>query len=160
MFQADRALREGRAEAVYAFRRPGLSPWAVCALSLALTALLTVLCAQAPASSAHQGRALASAAPPPLAEGTQASGVPAYADRAMAAAATAPMAGDSDSPSCSGDEGAPAIVPATGAGDPVAAPGVHGRPVSADPDVHGARAPAGRAGPVAHTPHAFTVLRI
>ncbi|MBN3930001.1 hypothetical protein IQ279_10185 [Streptomyces verrucosisporus] len=145
---------------MHVFRRiPGLSPKVLCALALALTALLTVLCVPASASAAHQDRALAPAGSAPLAEGPHLSGTPAYTDRAMAAV-TAPTAGDGDSPSCSGDEGAPAVVSATGAGDPVAAPEVHGRRVSADPDIHGARAPTGRAGPVTHAPHAFTVLRI
>ncbi|MFP8940066.1 hypothetical protein ACLIYM_01325 [Streptomyces fenghuangensis] len=151
---------------MHVFRRlPGLSPQALCALTLALTALLAALCLPASASSspAHQGRALASAAPSPLTEVSHAFEGPAYADRAMSAATAPtaePTADDGGSPSCSGGEEAPAVVPATGAGDPVAAPEVHGRPVSADPDIHGARAPTGRDGPVAHAPHAFTVLRI
>ncbi|GAA3650553.1 hypothetical protein ACG5V6_13375 [Streptomyces chitinivorans] len=145
---------------MHAFRRiPGLSPWAVRALTLALMALLAVFCVPAPASSAHQGRAPAPAGSSPLVAEARASGTPAYTDQAMTAA-TAPMAGDGDSPSCSGGEEAPAVVPATGAGDPVAAPEVHGRPVPADPGIHGARAPTSRDGPVTHDPHAFTVLRI
>ncbi|MGY1456290.1 hypothetical protein [Streptomyces sp. SS8] len=145
---------------MHAFRRSrGLSPWAVRTLTLALAALLAVLCVPASASSAHQGRAPAPAGSSPLVAEARASGTPAYTDQAMTAA-TAPVAGDGDSPSCSGGGEAPAAVPATGAGDPVAAPGVHGRRVPADPGIHGARAPAGRDGPVASAPHAFTVLRI
>ncbi|SEQ37752.1 hypothetical protein [Streptomyces radiopugnans] len=138
-------------------RLPAPSPWAVCTLALALTAVLTVLCVQAPAAPAHRGGTFASAASPALAEGSHASAAPAYPDRAAALPAT----GDGGSPSCSGGDGnAPAVVPATGAGDPAAAPEVHGRPVCADPDVHGARAPADRAGPGPHASRSFTVLRI
>ncbi|MGK5447787.1 VOC family protein [Streptomyces radiopugnans] len=156
---AERALREGGgAQAMHVLRRlPAPSPWAVCTLALTLTAVLTVLCVQAPAAPAHRGGTLASAASPALAEGSHASAAPAYPDRAAALPAT----GGGGSPSCSGGDGnAPAVVPATGAGDPAAAPEVHGRPVCADPDAHGARAPADRAGPGPHASRSFTVLRI
>ncbi|MFP8959783.1 hypothetical protein ACLIYP_04280 [Streptomyces nanhaiensis] len=144
---------------MHVFRRLlGTSPWAVCVPALALTAVLTVLCVQTPASPAHRGGAPVTAAAPTPAEGSHASAAPAYTDRTAALPATG---GDGGSPSCSGGDGnAPAVVPATGAGDPAAAPDVHGRPLCADPDVHGARAPADRAGPGPHASRSFTVLRI